>query len=180
MTKLHDAEQIAQKLEATAKHSKILYILLIIIFIAYIAIAVAIFALIAVSPEGFLANGTMFLLEGIPLIISLAIGGAILFTVARVFGDLSKKESPFTDIQARRIAAIGLLLLTNAVIELLISLNGPLLVDSAGMTVGFVNTAPPGSPYINMTFVIAALICFCLSYVFRYGSLLQWLSDETV
>lgn len=180
MSKLHDAEQIKGRLDAIAKHSKILYVLLIIISIIYLAIAAIVLVLMTVSPEGFLSNGTLFLLEGIPLIISLAVGAAILFTVTLVFKDLSKQTSPFTNTQAQRIAAIGLLLLAAAIIEFLISLNGPFLVDAAGMTVGFVNNAPAGSPYINMTFVIAALICFCLSYVFRYGSLLQWLSDETV
>lgn len=180
MTKLKDEEQIKQKLDAIAKHSRVLYILLIVIFIGYVALMATIFAILAISPEGLFSSGLKFLLEGVPLLISLAIGAVILFTVARIFRDLSKRHSPFTITQARRIAAIGLLLLTNTVIEFLISLNGSSIVTTEGIKAGFVNPYMSGSVYINMTFVIAALICFCLSYVFRYGSLLQWLSDETV
>lgn len=180
MTKLHDAEQIRLKIDAIAKRSKILYRLLIVILIGYLALAALVFALMTVSPGGFLSDGMMFLLKGIPLIITLGIGFFILFTIAQIFKSLSQKASPFTTKQTQRIAAIGLLLLADAVIEFLISLVESTTVNAGGMTVGFVNSAPTGSVYINMTFIIAALICFCLSYVFRYGSLLQWLSDETV
>lgn len=180
MAKLHDAEWIEQKLDAIAKHSRFLYRLLIVILVGYLVLAATVLILMAVSPGGFLSNGTIFLLEGIPLIIALGIGFFILFTVSQMFKDLSRKTTPFTAIQTRRITTIGLLLIADAIIEFLISLVDSMTVDAAGMTVGFVNNAPAGSPYINMTFVIAALICFCLSYVFRYGSLLQWLSDETV
>lgn len=180
MTKLQDGERIDRKLDAVAKHSRIFYILLIVIFVGYLALMAIVFAMLAISPEGLFSSGTMFLLEGVPLAISIAIGATILFTLIRIFGDLSKRTSPFTVTQARRIAAIGLLLLANAVIEFLISLNGASFVTTEGIKAGFINPYMTGSAYINMTFVIAALICFCLSYVFRYGSLLQWLSDETV
>lgn len=180
MTRLHDNELINGKLEAVARRSNVLKGVFAVILAAYVVLAAVVWVLMGIGEGGFFSDGAYLLAKGVPLLISLIIGACILAVIMLMFKDLSQRKSPFTDKQARRIALIGVLLLADAVLELLVSLGGPAVVSSQAVEAGVVSPYMAGGIYLNMTFVIAALICFCLSYVFRYGSLLQWLADETI
>lgn len=106
--------------------------------------------------------------------------GALLLLSISVFSDVAKGEPPFSLKQAARLRAVGLLFAALVVVEAVLSYgfvytaevpNAPLQVYVAG--------AEQGRVEINVMAAFFAIMLLGLSMVFRYGALLQRLSDET-
>lgn len=95
---------------------------------------------------------------------------AILYIVNRIFRDISNGGAPFELKHAKRMKTIAYLMLIDAVAV-------PIVFRTwLGMLLS------PETVYhgINGTLVVVAVIFFCLSYIFEYGSALQQLDDETL
>lgn len=180
MAKLNDKEQIDGKLELIARRSKVFYRVFLVILGGYLVVTGIALAAMIVASQGILSSPLLLVTQGIPQLIIAAIGIVVLLVIVRIFKDLSQRVSPFTMTQAKRITAIGILLLVDVVVEFAISLNSPAIAALQEFQIGYQAPYMTGNVYINLTFIVAALICFSLSYVFRYGSLLQWMTDETV
>lgn len=107
-----------------------------------------------------------------------------LFVAIKVFDDIARGTSPFTEKQASRIRLIGILLAVGVVLDIPSLAIDPLMVQSSQVRLGIgpAQNSQAGNPElrINMPLVYGAALSFFLSYVFKYGALLQRLTDDTV
>lgn len=180
-----DAERIQSSLLCMKGVSKILKVVFRVVFVLYTLIAILLFGTSLVkmiNPASVLDSAEAFGLGSVPMLLSKVIVCVTLFVLARLFEDISKGESPFTLAQAKRIAVIGCLLAIGVVVEGLV-FSGSSMSLTVANVVDLRYSAPPSDNqliYINGTYVVGAVLCFCLSYAFRYGALLQRLSDDTV
>ena len=93
----------------------------------------------------------------------------------RIFSDASKGSSPFTMVQVRRLRLVAGSLLLYGVLEFVMTIA----VSSAQQ--GFANMTLNGEvATINLFPLVAAAVVFAFFFVFKYGVLLQELSDDTI
>ena len=96
-------------------------------------------------------------------------------TLIKIFSDTSKGQSPFTMLQVRRLRLVAISLLSYAVLEF------GMTCSAAFMKQGWMDASVGGAfPTLNLFPIIAAAVVFAFSFVFKYGVLLQELSDETL
>ncbi len=179
MSTLSGASQIKESLTAIARRSKGLYIFFDIVLALYLVATLVLFVLLLIGDGNLPTDGLALFLWSVPLLVTIALGAIIIFVISRIFKEISEHRSPFTTTQARRFNIIGILLIIDTVLEAISSISYPLLADSLSLSIGFTQPGGTEDLYINGPFIIGAVICFCLSYIFRYGALLQQLSDET-
>lgn len=98
-----------------------------------------------------------------------------------MFSDTARGESPFTMKQVKRLRLLSLVLVVYAVLGVFLS-SWSAVLQMDGITVGtlssdaYTNVIVP----IDLAPVFAAAVLFAFSFVFKYGVLLQRLSDETL
>lgn len=113
-----------------------------------------------------------------------AVLGLTALVIANVFASIAEGGSPFTEAQVKRLRVIGALLAAEAVLSVVTSALHPVMLQSdvLVMGVGSMKTAAAPLPLVevNASFVIGSVLAFCLAYLFKYGALLQRLSDDTV
>lgn len=102
-------------------------------------------------------------------------------SVARIFADALRGCPPFSVKQIKRVRFLSYLVLAFAALETLFSFGDAVLFNDFGNHVTMVQTtAVSGSSIkINCGAIFMAIILYCLSIFFEYGTLLQRLSDET-
>lgn len=127
------------------------------------------------------------LVYAVPFLYALYSANACLLplTLGRMLGDISQDRTPFTLQNARRLLFLALILLLYAALEaLLASVDSQfiLLVDNNSIEVGnFIrDLASNSGTTLNLFPLLMAAMFFALSYVFKYGVLLQQESDETL
>lgn len=116
------------------------------------------------------------------LVLYLVYGGiiAVVFIVLiRIFSDVAKGDTPFAMIQVKRLRIIAADLLLYAILDFVITYNSALL-QLDGFSSGYVSTNGNAIVAVNFVPLIAAAVVFAFSFVFKYGVLLQELSDETL
>lgn len=100
---------------------------------------------------------------------------AICVTRIRIFSDTSKGQSPFTMLQVKRLRLVAIALLAYAVLEF------GMTCSATFMKQGWMDASAGNvSPTLNLFPLVAAAVVFAFSFVFKYGVLLQELSDETL
>ena len=109
-----------------------------------------------------------------------AIGVAILLLIIKIFKDSVHSASPFSAAQSRRMVIVGVLLVAFALVG-----TGAVafMSVSSGLepaTSSRVIDIQLAVIHIDILFIVAAIVSFYLSYIFKYGTFLQWLYDETV
>lgn len=102
-----------------------------------------------------------------------------------MLGEISENRTPFTMKNSKRLLAIGFILVAYSVLEevfvFFISQFDVSMLDSVIHLGNVVRDHLPGSgTALNMFPLIMAAMFFALSYVFKYGVLLQQESDETL
>ena len=107
---------------------------------------------------------------------SIGLGCFVLWVVAKGFNEVSRERSPFSTVQAQRLKLLGVLLLVYAAIEMLLSIS-PFHAELGTVSLSYIQSP---HMFFDVKLIIGSIFCFCLSYVFRYGALLQWLQDETL
>lgn len=100
-------------------------------------------------------------------------------SILGVFSDVAKGESPFSMRQVKRLRLISCMLIVYAILDFLISWNNSLFQVGA-IEVGYVSTNGNSIIAFNFSPLIAAAVVFAFSFVFKYGVLLQELSDDTL
>lgn len=106
----------------------------------------------------------------------------VLFVIMiRVLEDAVHGESPFTLKQAGRLKKAAIALVIYAVLGIILGYCSTLL-QMNGFSSGFISSDGPGNVIMPIDFApfIAAAAVFVFSCVFKYGVLLQELSDETL
>jgi hypothetical protein len=107
--------------------------------------------------------------------------GCLFFIAWRMFSDVAKGESPFSMTQVKRFTLVGIILLAFTLLDALLPLMVNFVAEAFGYIVGLTESSTNGLIIkVNILALVAALSCFGLAYVFKYGILLQELSDETL
>lgn len=178
---VNDEEKIYQSLGRLKSVSRVAGRLLKVLFYIYIVATLVIFAAIflwIVSLDYPIGDILSTIQRFLPNLIMVAIATLLFRLFIRVFEDMSRGESPFSDMQSLRWKTVGWLLLGKMLFELMISF-APFSIESVGdMFVGL--SVQPIIVNVDVASVLWAIVSFCLSYVFKYGALLQRLSDETL
>lgn len=105
----------------------------------------------------------------------------LLLSSVRIFSNIASGESPFTESQVKLFRAVGFLFALLALVEAVLSYG--FSYDASVFGTAIVVEGNDGMPQshirINAAMMFLAAMFFGLSIVFRYGALLQRLSDET-
>ena len=171
------AEELLSKMARVGRRAQIAINVCFVLYLIVIAIA--------------LVASILAVLESSSISVSMIIGGlsrlfavatvAVLFVVlSQLFRDMSESKSPFTKKQANRILLMGVISFLNVAFGAVSSLFAPISTELGDISAGFVSTPMTLNLHIDVPSLLMAITCFCLSYVFRYGALLQWLQDETL
>ncbi len=105
----------------------------------------------------------------------------LLFAAARSFSDIVNGESPFTMKQVNRFRFAALLLVLLAIVDAILSTNFLYGFDVAGFNVAAYGGHEMGQAKVNVNMMLLffSAMLFGVSVLFRYGVLLQRLTDET-
>lgn len=178
-----DVNETEVSLARLRKVAKVISVAFKIVFVVYCFVWLAIivlFGVLAFFPEllGISSSGVL------PFVMCIVFGlliGTLIRIATLVFVDVAKGESPFTKRQVKRIRWVAIIFLAYAVIEMVFPSGQASLVQEGSLHVGYsVASETSDSIYINPGMLGAAIIFYCLSLVFEYGTLLQQLSDETL
>jgi hypothetical protein len=172
-----NAVRIKESLESAKKISKYASMSFRVIMIGYILVQTIFFcsSVFAFASSSIASSDLIWVvLRLLTMSLSIVAGILIFAALMQVFGNISTGNSPFTIKQARILSLIGWFLVADAILVALISMT-PLPEMKIGiLTLGL------ESPRLDLTSIIGAIVFFCFSYTFKYGSLLQQLSDDTV
>ncbi|MCL1799121.1 MAG: hypothetical protein FWG23_05235 [Eggerthellaceae bacterium] len=166
------------RMEKTCRIIKTLCLICLAGFVLVWSLVVCFFVVECVQ-AGFaplnLVDIVFFIMFGVLVCLSLIIA-------IRAFSDVIAGESPFTLKQAKRLRTLGTVFLLLAVAEALLSvLFGPLSYGAelpGGGLIGLV-TVESSMISVNLSMLIVAVMCYGFAVIFKYGILLQQLSDDT-
>lgn len=176
---LAEAEATRHSLQTTEKVCKVISIVLKVVFAIVCIFWIIASGFMVYSQVSFATTDNACALKtGFFVLYGLVF--AFMFAVfIRMFSSVAKGESPFAMIQVKRLRIIAGLLLLYGVLEIIVSINAPLL-EISGMNSGYASTNNNAIIPINLVPFIASFIIFAFSFVFKYGVLLQEFSDETL
>ncbi|WP_302396738.1 hypothetical protein [Eggerthella sinensis] len=179
-----DYEETNASLARVNRVCKVIAVLLKCVFAVFCVCLLVVFVFLLISSLDQDANATIGEASIFTLFLLLLFGlvmGSLLKVLIDIFSDAAKGESPFTLKQVTRLRLIALLLVAYAAVEATLSL-GSAILHVNGLDVGYMATDSGANAIVPLDFapVIAAAAVFAFSYVFKYGVLLQELSDETL
>lgn len=181
-----EIQETEHSLTRLKKVSKAISLAFRVFFCIYCVIWIALVCIFAFSAFSKTADGYPMLM-GIAPLISCLIFGFLMAVAIRfatlIFADVAKGESPFTTCQVKRIRWVAIVFLIYVVIEAIVPSGLASVVQNEALHVGYrISEAPLDVPVFKVNFGMlgAAVIFYCLSLVFEYGTLLQRLSDETL
>lgn len=97
-----------------------------------------------------------------------------------IFGDICKGMSPFSTRQANRIRQAAVVFVLFAIFNTAWSPDVVSYICMGDVSFGVWNEQHPFVFHVDTGMLVASVLFLSLSMVFRYGTLLQCLSDETV
>lgn len=106
---------------------------------------------------------------------------SLLLLATRTFTDIMKGASPFTEKQVNRFRVGALLLVLLTIVDMLLSTSFSYDVNIAAIGFGAHGNygMEPEKVSVNVLALFFAAILYGISILFRYGVLLQRLTDET-
>ena len=163
--------------------AKPLYVVLRVIMAAFVVgwglFFIAFFTSLVTSGFG-LYDLNRHLLYAVPVAVSAFINVYILYVIGSIFDSMRHGDTPFTMRISCQIKIVSFLLLAAFVLQTIVSMV-PFDGYSLGvMKIGLAKQEDGVVANVSISTLIASLIGFVLSYVFKYGALLQQLSDDTV
>lgn len=179
-----NARKIESSLLRARKVSRVAHVVFMVMLAANLLVAALLFgcSIATIFAPGLVPGMVSFGLGSVPLLFSRMIACLVLYALARSFENIAEGDSPFTLAQSKRLFAIGCLMLAGVVAEALaFGSPAPFMAVPGVVDFGYtIDQGQPGTVYLNAAYLAGALISFCLSFVFKYGALLQQLSDDTV
>ena len=175
-------------LSRVATICKILSILckLAFVVLALWSISVLILMIYSLSKTDF-GDEILPLALAVPFLFALYSANSCLlpFVFGRMLGDISEDRTPFTLQNANRLLFLALVLLMYAVLEVLLATADSQFILSVGthsIEIGnfMRDFASNSGTTLNLFPLLMSAMFFALSYVFKYGVLLQQESDETL
>lgn len=103
----------------------------------------------------------------------------LLRIITNVFRDVARGMTPFTLVQVKRIRLAALMIALDAFVGMIFSPGFVHALQIAGLDIGYAVSGQPSIP-VDLGEILAALCLIALSFVFKYGVLLQEFSDETL
>ena len=140
---------------------------------------VAFFVSLVTSEVG-LYDLVCHLIYAVPVAVSAFIGIYILYVIGSICNSIRHGSSPFTIHTSRQIKVVSFLLLASFVLQAVVSV---IPFDDYSLGVMRIGLAKQGDGVVadlSISTLVASVVGFVLSYVFKYGALLQQLSDDTV
>ena len=184
MLKAMEVEQQKIKIQKRAKYIKRVFLFLgwtSIILTLLIHIPLLISCFTNFTTDSF-ATGKLFTILTTALQSVIAI--LILFTIASLFREVSESKSPINDRLIKRFRQISLLLIITFFV-IFSSQFIPVDVESTIEPINYFEVgaiSKTGTLYlkVNFEYIVAALFCYCLSYIFKYTLYLQQSTDDTI
>lgn len=179
---INETEMALSRLKRTSRIIrtvlKISFIFFCVLWLIALVLLVALLVNPQIAPGADAANVVVVVFVGVMG----AIIAFVLWIAYRVFDDVSKGESPFSRVQVKRIRWVAYVLLLYAVIDMLFPTGEAFLMQEGSFHFAYTVANGPNNPSIsiNIGTLATAIIFYCLSLVFEYGTLLQQLSDETL
>lgn len=173
------AQSSLTKTNRICKLSCVVMKIVFVIFCLWWGASTILMCLALINPNVFVAVSDINFF-GIALYLADGVVIAVMLVVfIMIFSDTSKGQSPFVMKQVKRLRIIALMLVLYAVFDSAISFNASFLHFSWSMA-NFISVGNNPFTTINFAPLIAAAVLFAFSFVFKYGVLLQELSDETL
>lgn len=122
------------------------------------------------SMEGTMGNAFLASVQMILFVIPIWI-------LSNICQETSRGVPPFSMKQVRRMRVVTVVILLFAAVDLLLD-PGSLLLDFNGFLLG--GYVHGYAHKINIAALVAALVLFLLSFVFKYGVMLQSVSDDVL
>jgi hypothetical protein len=176
----NEARASLLRLENIAKPLYVaLRVVMVTFAIGWSLLFVAFFVSLATSEVG-LYDLVCHLLYAVPVAVSAFINIYILYVIGSICDSIRHGSSPFTMHTSRQIKVVSFLLLVSFVLQAVVSV---IPFDGYSLGVMRIGLAKQGDGVVadlSISTLVASAIGFVLSYVFKYGALLQRLSDDTV
>lgn len=176
----NEARDSLLRLENIAKPLYVaLRVVMVTFAIGWSLLFVAFFVSLATSEVG-LYDLVCHLLYAVPVAVSAFINIYILYVIGSICDSIRHGSSPFTMHTSRQIKVVSFLLLVSFVLQAVVSV---IPFDGYSLGVMRIGLAKQGDGVVadlSISTLVASAIGFVLSYVFKYGALLQRLSDDTV
>lgn len=99
-------------------------------------------------------------------ILILSMGAITVMTIGNVMGSISKEDSPFTELNADRMARISVIYLISSFLLLILSY--------------IVEERITESVFLFLGSLLVSVVMYCLALMCHYGAILQKESDETL
>lgn len=179
-----NAKRIVESLARVGKIGKFANVALKVFLVMYVVLVIPVFCFSAITVfvSGFPLDDILWTgVQLVPVACSILTIIFVCITLMQIFNDISKGESPFTIYQSKRLFIVGWLLLASFVFGAIASMAPASYAQIGPISFGlFVPTHNPSGIDLNFGYVLSAVVSYCFSYVFKYGALLQQLSDDTV
>lgn len=173
--------ETAKSLLQIKSASRVIYYIFNTIFICCCLFLVILLAACIVSE--FIPNMFFDVNANLLSILTMLITGSVVATlfklVTNVFRDVARGTTPFTLIQVKRIRIAALIIALDALFGAILSPGFLSALQLGGLNIGYTVIGHPSIP-IDLGEILAAVCLLCLSFVFKYGVLLQKFSDETL
>ena len=102
-----------------------------------------------------------------------------LFLICRIFTGMGRGESPFNKTRVRQLQILGLLFILAAISNIFIAPGAEVGVQSGDFVMSFYSSQPAnGAPDLDINSWLIAIVCFMLSMIFKYGTLLPQETDD--
>jgi len=111
--------------------------------------------------------GTSIIVAGtLENILILSMGAITVVTIGNVMGSIAKEDSPFTELNADRMASISVIYLISSFLLLILSC--------------MVERRITESVFLFLGSLLVSVVMYCLALMCHYGAILQKESDETL
>lgn len=149
------------------------------LFLAFLLINIAILSYALFPPPGFSRFADFSFIAIIPFLCENAAIAFVIFLMSKMFLEIGRGDSPFNALRVRQLQVLGVLFLGAVLAGLFIAPGTEMgAYDGSSVMSFYSSQAPPNSVNIDFGNLGAAVICFALSLIFKYGALLQQETDD--
>lgn len=172
---LNEVEASLKRIKEVSKVLSLVFKLAILLFIAFFVFSILV---IFINDQADLVSA---IVSVTPLLLYV-LATVILFVIMHgVFDDIAKGRTPFTNTQVRRFIWAALILFLGAVVEMVSSTGVLPIAQTDNLIVNYYDSSTgSNTPSINLASLLGAALLYALSFVFKYGALLQEFTDDTL
>lgn len=159
--------------------SKVLRWFFLLVFIAYLIVIAAIIAFMLLPPEGFTRVEPTDSITMLPIACNIAAGGVALLLTSFMFKKIAHGLSPFCPLVSKALAVLGAVLLIGVISDALIAPGTRIgSVSATSMMTFDYAGSDQNALKLDGKSLLASIFCFALSFIFRYGTVLQNEADD--